>query len=125
MSKKVMFVDDSQTVIMSVEMAMDELVKDGTVTIECYDNPLNAVDAAVNKSYDLIITDINMPQMSGFDFVKGIRASGSKVPVLALTTENTPQMKQEGKSVGINGWITKPFSNEKIIMAVKRVLRIR
>ena len=125
MSKKVMFVDDSQTVIMSVEMAMDELVKDGTVTIECYDNPLNAVDAAVNKSYDLIITDINMPQMSGFDFVKEIRASGSKVPVLALTTENTPQMKQEGKSVGINGWITKPFSNEKIIMAVKRVLRIR
>ena len=125
MSKKVMFVDDSQTVIMSVEMAMDELVKDGTVAIECYDNPLNAVDAAVNKSYDLIITDINMPQMSGFDFVKEIRASGSKVPVLALTTENTPQMKQEGKSVGINGWITKPFSNEKIIMAVKRVLRIR
>jgi len=125
MAKKILFVDDSATVLMSVEMALEDLVENGTLAIECFDNPLEALDLVDSNSYDLIVTDINMPQMSGFNFVKNIRAKGIKTPALALTTENTPTMKQEGKSVGINGWITKPFSNDKIQMAVKRVLRIR
>ena len=125
MGKKIIFIDDSATVLMSVEMAMEPLVSSGIVSIECYDNPLDALEIIKNNQYDLIVTDINMPQMSGFDFIKSLRGGGIKVPALALTTENTPQMKQQGKAVGINGWITKPFSNEKIQMAVKRVLRIR
>lgn len=127
MSKKILFIDDSATVLMSVEMALESLVDSGNISIECLDNPIEALDLIQNqkKVYDLIVTDINMPQMSGFDFIKKLREIGIKTPALALTTENTPQMKQEGKSVGINGWITKPFSNDKIQMAVKRVLRIR
>ena len=123
MNKKVIFVDDSATVLMSVEMAMESLA--GIVDFEAYDNPIEALEVIKNNKFDLIVTDINMPQMSGFDFVKQIRASGIKTPTLALTTENTPQMKMEGKSVGINGWITKPFTSDKLQMAVKRVLRIR
>lgn len=125
MSKKVLFVDDSATVLMSIEMAMEPLISDGHISFKCLANPIEAISELDSQSYDLIVTDINMPQMSGFDFVESIRKKGIKTPALALTTENTPQMKQDGKNVGINGWITKPFSNEKIQMAVKRVLRIR
>ncbi|MEA3511990.1 MAG: response regulator, partial [Campylobacterota bacterium] len=107
------------------EMAMEPLISDGHISFKCLANPIEAISELDSQSYDLIVTDINMPQMSGFDFVESIRKKGIKTPALALTTENTPQMKQDGKNVGINGWITKPFSNEKIQMAVKRVLRIR
>ena len=122
--KKVIFIDGSATVLMSVEMAMEGLVSSG-VEFDAYDNPIEALEIVKNNKFDLIVTDINMPQMNGFDFIKQIRANGIKTPALALTTENTPQMKQEGKAVGINGWITKPFTNDKLQMAVKRVLRIR
>ena len=123
--KKVIFIDDSATVLMSVEMAMESLIESNIVQYEAYDNPLEALEVIKNNSFDLIVTDINMPQISGFDFVEKIREAGIKTPTLALTTENTMQMKMEGKRVGINGWITKPFTNDKLQMAVKRVLRIR
>jgi two-component system chemotaxis response regulator CheY len=123
--KKVIFIDDSATVLMSVEMAMESLIESNIVQYEAYDNPLEALEVIKNNHFDLIVTDINMPQISGFDFVEKIREAGIKTPTLALTTENTMQMKMEGKRVGINGWITKPFTNDKLQMAVKRVLRIR
>jgi len=123
MSKKIIFIDDSATVLMSVEMAMEPL--SSVINFDAYDNPIEALEIIKNNKFDLIITDINMPQMSGFEFIKKIRTLGIKTPALALTTENTAQMKMEGKSVGINGWITKPFTNDKLQMAVKRVLRIR
>ena len=124
MAKKVIFVDDSATVLMSVDMAMEGLVSSG-VEFDSYDNPIEALEIIRDNKFDLIVTDINMPQMNGFEFIKQIRENGIKTPALALTTENTPQMKQDGKAVGINGWITKPFTNDKLQMAVKRVLRIR
>jgi len=125
MGKKVIFVDDSETVLMSVEMALESLVSSGAIELECLNDPTEALEHITPTSHSLIVTDINMPQMSGFDFIKLLREAGVKTPALALTTESSPQMKTEGKSVGINGWITKPFSNDKIQMAVKRVLRIR
>ena len=96
MAKKVIFIDDSATVLMSVEMAMEDLANSG-VGFDAYDNPIEALEVIKNEKFDLIITDINMPQMSGFDLIKILRDSGIKTPALALTTENTPQMKQEGK----------------------------
>ena len=125
MGKKVIIIDDSETVLMSVELALESLVSQGLIELECYNNPNEAAEKISLNSHSLIITDINMPQMSGFDFISILREAEVKTPALALTTENSPQMKQQGKSIGINGWITKPFSNDKIQMAVKRVLRIR
>jgi two-component system chemotaxis response regulator CheY len=77
--------------------------------------------------FDLLITDINMPQMYGIDLIKQLRQipAFKAKPMFALTTENSAQMKELGKSVGLNGWVTKPFSNEKLQMAVKTALRIR
>lgn len=126
--KKIIFVDDSATVLMSVDMATQDLVANGTISIETYVNPEDVLkDIQNGKEFDLLITDINMPQMNGFDLCLKVRemAFAKSKPILALTTENTPDMKTQGKQSGINGWITKPFTNEKIVMAIKRVLRIR
>ncbi len=77
-------------------------------------------------NYDLLFTDINMPQMNGLELAQHLKAIDSikNKPIIALTTEGSPQMKQQGKSIGIAGWIVKPFSDKKIVMAVKKVLGI-
>lgn len=128
MAKKVVLVDDSQTVHLSLEMAMEDLVNSGDIERISYLNPLDLVEDVKNGFvYDLCITDLNMPQMHGLDlalFLKSTPATKVK-PILALTTENSSEMKMKGKKVGLTGWITKPFTNAKVITAVKRVLRIR
>jgi two-component system chemotaxis response regulator CheY len=127
MSKLVVFVDDSGTVLMSAEMATEELVNSGAIEIKTYSNPLELLSDVKNGLvYDLLITDINMPQMNGLDLVRELKllASVKAKPIIALTTENSPQMKESGKSVGLTGWITKPFTTDKLTSGLRRVLRV-
>jgi len=128
MSKLVVFVDDSKTVLLTAQMAVDNLVKSGVLEIKTYENPLEVIEDVKNGLvYDLLITDINMPQMNGLDMAKELKQieSVAKKPILALTTENSPIKKQVAKEIGLTGWITKPFTPDKLLMGIKRVLRIR
>ena len=128
MSKKVVFVDDSKTVLLTAEMAVKPLVEDGSIEFIAYENPLDLLDAVENGfSYDLIITDVNMPQMNGLEMAKRLKSNPElkMKPILALTTENSPEKKALAKEIGLAGWITKPFSPDKLVMGIKRVLRLR
>ena len=128
MGKRVIMVDDSATVLMSGEMALEDLIAKGVVELETFDNPLDAkAKIESGLTYDLLITDVNMPQMNGFDLTKALKSipSVKAKPIIALTTENSPQMKKQGKEVGLVGWITKPFTQDKLVMGIKRILRIR
>ena len=71
----------------------------------------------------LLITDYNMPEMDGISMVRKIRTlpKGAEVPVFMLTTESSPELKALGKEVGVKAWVTKPFSDDKLIMAVKKM----
>lgn len=126
MTKKVIFVDDSRTVLASVELAVEELVKSGLIEFITFNNPVEFLaDIEANKvSYDLLFTDINMPQMTGLELSQKLKniAHIRQKPILALTTENSAEIKQTGKEIGIAGWVVKPFSNEKIVTAIKKVL---
>ena len=128
MAKDVLFVDDSKTVLVSVEMALEELVESGDINFNYYSNPVELLDAvkAGSLTYDLLFTDINMPEMNGMELAQNLKAIDSikNKPIIALTTESSPEMKQKGKSIGIAGWVVKPFSDKKIIMAVKKILGI-
>jgi len=128
MAKKVILVDDSATVLMSANMALEEMIDKGIIEFHTYSNPLEAIaDVENGLVYDMLITDINMPQMNGFELTQKLKSipSVKAKPIIALTTESSPAMKAQGKSVGLAGWITKPFTNEKLIMGLKRVLRLR
>ncbi len=128
MAKKVIVVDDSQTVHLSLDIAMEDLINSGDIEKISYINPLELIEDVKNGMvYDLCLTDINMPEMNGLELTKFLKShETTKVkPILALTTENSPEMKQQGKQAGLTGWITKPFTPDKVIMAIKRVLRIR
>ena len=126
--KRVVFVDDSKTVLMSVEIALEDLIKEGILELETFENPLELLEAVENGFvYDLLVTDINMPQLSGLEMAKRLKEipSVKLKPILALTTEKSPQIVQKGKQIGLAGWLVKPFTPDKVVMAIKRVLRIR
>ena len=126
--KRVVFVDDSKTVLMSVEMALSDLIKNGVLELKTFENPLELLEAVENGFvYDLLVTDINMPQLSGLEMAKRLKSTPSVKlkPIIALTTEKSPQIVQKGKQIGLAGWLVKPFTPDKVLMAVKRVLKIR
>jgi two-component system chemotaxis response regulator CheY len=75
-------------------------------------------------SCDLIITDINMPNMDGIAFIKKVREieARKELPILVLTTESQGSKMNEGKEAGATGWIVKPFSAEKLLAVVSKVI---
>jgi len=124
--KKVILVDDSKTILATAEMAVEDLVDSGTISFITYVNPAELLELLENGSedYDMLISDINMPQLNGLDLAAQLKANASfkNKPILILTTESSAQMKSKGKAIGVTGWLVKPFSNEKLTKAISMVL---
>jgi two-component system chemotaxis response regulator CheY len=119
MAKKALVVDDSSTMRNMVSMAMEEL--DFEVVVA--EDGVKAVDAAENNTFDIVITDINMPNMDGIELIRHLREETSckTTPILVLTTEAGDSAKEMGKKVGATGWIVKPFNPDVLIAAVRKV----
>ena len=123
MLKRILIIDDSPT-MRTLEKA----------TLQRNDNEyeiLSAQDGA--KAYrvvrieklDLIITDINMPNMDGIEFIGKVRSEDTpnkSVPILVVSTEGGDDTKQSGKIAGASGWIVKPFQPETLLAAVEKLL---
>jgi two-component system chemotaxis response regulator CheY len=83
---------------------------------------------ALNKlgsyTFDLIVTDLNMPIMDGITFIGNARALAPTkyIPILMLTTESQLEMKQKGKAAGATGWIVKPFDPPKLLAVLAKIL---
>ena len=128
MAKKIILVDDSKTILATAEMALEDLVSAGTISLKTYLNPEELGDALLGGSedYDLLISDINMPQLNGLDLATELKQNDSfkNKPILILTTESSAEMKAKGKEIGVTGWLVKPFSDDKLVKAMKMVLGI-
>ena len=72
----------------------------------------------------MVVTDLNMPVMNGLGLIRELRKLPAYrgVPIVFLTTESDPEMKQEAKAAGATGWITKPFQQEQLVAVVRKVL---
>ena len=119
----IIFVDDSETALASTNMVVSSM----PVESHQYLSATEAL-AAINGGLtpDLIVTDLNMPVMNGFEFLAELRklAQMKRTPVLMLTTETSDDMKQKGKALGLTGWIVKPFNPSQLKAAITRVLRL-
>ncbi|MCX6073798.1 MAG: response regulator [Campylobacterales bacterium] len=119
----VIFVDDSETALASTRMVTDTM----PITVKQYLSATDALrDIKEGMTPDLIITDMNMPVMNGFEFLQALRTVPSTIrtPVLMLTTETRDELKQQGKAFGLTGWIVKPFNPAQLKQAIARVLRL-
>lgn len=85
---------------------------------------VEALEIAERQKFDLVITDVNMPNMDGITLVRELRARANYryVPLLVLTTEATVERKQLGKAAGATGWLVKPFNPERLLATVAKVL---
>jgi two-component system, chemotaxis family, chemotaxis protein CheY len=120
-SKKILVVDDSSTMRMLVKMSL-KTFKDYEV-LEASDG-VSAIESCSNVNFDLIITDLNMPEMNGFDFIKYIRKNPhyKDVPIIVLTTEGRDDDKNQAMELGASEYIVKPFQPNQIIQLVKKIL---
>ena len=84
-----------------------------------------ALKLARDRKFDLVICDVNMPNMDGIALCKSLRALDQYrfTPILMLTTESQEDMRAKGKSAGATGWIVKPFNPEQLVNVVQKVLR--
>lgn len=119
MSNKILIVDDSKSMRQMVAMTLKSA---GFQVVEAEDGMMAIGVFNSNRDTSLIITDVNMPNMGGIEFTKKIRELNKSIPILMLTTESSDTMKMTGKSVGATGWIVKPFSPEKLLSTISRVL---
>lgn len=85
---------------------------------------VDALNKAKTSTYDLIVSDVNMPNMDGITLVREIRSLDAYkfTPILLLTTESAAEKKAEGKAAGATGWIVKPFSPDQLLSTIKKVL---
>jgi len=120
MAKTILIVDDSKAIRQSISFVLEQ---NEYQVIEAEDG-LDALEKLEGESADLIITDINMPNMNGIELIGEVRAQdGYKfVPILVLTTESQTSVMDQGKAAGATGWIVKPFSTDKLLAAVRKVL---
>ena len=119
----IIFVDDSETALAATKMVVASLPVESHSFLSGQE-ALNAINAGTIP--DLVITDLNMPGMNGFEFLEALRLleSTKRVPTLMLTTETSGDMKAKGKALGLTGWIVKPFNPSQLKAAITRVLRI-
>jgi len=119
----VIFVDDSETALASTRMVTNSM----PIEVKQYTEAQVALaEIQAGMTPDLIITDLNMPVMNGFEFLQGLREvpATKRTPCLMLTTETKAELKQQGKALGLTGWIVKPFNPAQLKQAITRVLRL-
>ncbi len=117
----VLVVDDSNSIR---DMVSFTLKSAGYQTVEAKDG-LEGLAKAQTGSFDLVISDVNMPNMDGIALCGELRklSNFKFTPILMLTTESSTDMKMRGKAAGATGWLVKPFNPEKLLATIKRVVR--
>ena len=117
----IMTVDDSPSIRQMIKVVLEPA---GHSVVEAGDGAQGLAKAQSSR-LDLVITDLNMPVMNGLELIKALRKLPSAVgmPIVFLTTESNDALKQEAKSAGATGWITKPFKPEQLLAVVAKLVR--
>ncbi len=117
---KILAVDDMRSMR---DLVKSVLEKRGH-QVDIHESGDKALEYAKSNQVDLVITDINMPDMSGLDLIGELRKlpSYSSIPILMLTTESADDKKQQARTLGANGWIQKPFNPERLATAVEKTM---
>lgn len=120
MSKAILIVDDSASIRQVVGIALKGA---GYTVVEAADGK-DALDKLETQKFNLVISDVNMPNMDGITFVKNMKQKPNYkfTPVIMLTTEGSDEKKKEGQAAGAKAWVVKPFRPEQMLQAVSMLI---
>jgi len=120
MAKTILVVDDSSTVRQQVAMALKQA---GFAIMEAADGLKGLAAIEANPNIDMVVCDVNMPNLNGLEMLERVKSKGHKLPILMLTTEGQPSMIKRAKQAGAVGWIVKPFDANQLIQAAKHLTK--
>ena len=119
--KKILIVDDSRTVRQLLKLI---LLKGLKCQITEAQDGLEAIEFLQMESYDLVITDINMPNMDGLSLVNKVRGELElKIPIVIITTMGKEEDRDKGLALGANSYLTKPFNSTSVLKAALALLQ--
>jgi len=118
MAEKILIVDDS---VSMRQMAQIVLKQNGYEIVQAQDG--KEALSTFNEEIDVVVTDLNMPNLDGIELIKSIRGGSvnTRVPIIMLTTESEETKKQEGKKAGATAWLTKPFNKDALLKVLHKV----
>jgi two-component system chemotaxis response regulator CheY len=121
MGKTILIVDDSATMVMSVKSTL-EMNGFSVITASDGVQALGKLKSGIKP--DLIITDVNMPNMDGLELIRSVKTlPGFRfTPILTLTTESQAAKRDQAKQLGATGWLVKPVSGPDLVKVIKQVL---
>ncbi len=119
MKKRILTIDDSRTIR---DMLMMTLAEAGFEVIQGVDGQ-HGLDTLGDKPVDVIITDINMPKMDGYEVIRQLRRNPvhKTTPVLVLTTESDKEKRNIARQAGATGWMVKPFDPAQLVATIRKV----
>jgi two-component system chemotaxis response regulator CheY len=121
--KKILLADDSSIMRMVLVMHLKRFT--GAMITEAV-NGQEALIKLTKEKFDLLLTDINMPEMNGIELLRHVRGGlKSSIPIIIITTKGEVRDRELGMSLGANGYITKPVNVKDLIMAVLAQLEDR
>lgn len=117
----ILAVDDSPSMRKMVSFTLSGA---GYQVVEAIDG-VDAFEKAMAQSFDLVLTDQNMPRLDGLGLTRKLREHPQfkSIPILMLTTESSDLMKQAGRAAGATGWLVKPFDPARLIEVIKKVIK--
>ena len=116
---KILLVDDSSTIRQELK---NDLEEQQFYILEASDGE-QGLALAMSEKIDLIITDLNMPNMDGITMCKHIRKHDIEVPIFMMTTQTDMDLKVEAKNYGVKAWIVKPYNKIGLISGIKNLLK--
>jgi two-component system, chemotaxis family, chemotaxis protein CheY len=119
MTKRILTIDDSKTIR---DMLMLTLADAGFEVLQAIDGQ-DGLDVLDKEQVDLVITDINMPRMDGYEVIRRMRSNAAykSMPILVLTTESEIEKKNLARVAGATGWMVKPFDPDRLIATINKV----
>lgn len=123
MKLKVLAIDNSHTMRELIRHTLES----ADISVTTANDGCDGVAKFGEVRPDVVVTDLNMPNMNGFGVIEELRKPGAEsyVPVLVLSTESSADLKDRARRSGATGWIVKPFDAERLVSAIRRVAKVQ
>ena len=115
----ILVVDDEK----NTRLFLKAVLEDAGYRVLTATNGIDALNVMEDQHVDLIVLDIMMPQMDGYEFTKTLRENDNNLPILMISAKQLPQDKHKGFLVGTDDYITKPIDDEEMLYRIKALLR--
>ena len=116
--KRILIVDDDE-----IRELLEFDIRSSGYFVDSAKDGLEGLNKALNNTYDLILLDVMMPKMNGFDVCKNIRSAKLSIPILMLTAKGTIEDKTSGFDCGADDYLVKPFDVQEVLLRIRVLLR--